>query len=351
MNKKILLYIILVVFLLLGVVIFFIYNHISKVEQDSAGILSNKAKEVRDEILQGPYGQMSPEELVEATIEIKSRETELALVIRKDEVLPVIKEKLQIGSLNEKHDLLSLIQNRLRWPEMVPYVEPMVRDESLPEQIRGRAAIALAVFQHHESIHDIRHLLTTSENVVARLLAARTLAMFNDSVSESQFESMLNDPSPFIQVTAAMCLGMLGSDVGLETAINLSNDDYFDMRRRAAEALSYINTPEALERLRQMKENDPSISDDCAIYLKEIELSAMQREDALKELELILSPDNPGYPRWAFIYLIDHFGIEGVHILKKLSENPGPLQEVATIRLIEINSGTVTFPETRRRDR
>lgn len=321
-----------------------------------ANILTEPVIAFREEILQGPYGQMPAEELVSLAIETRSPERQdmrIAMVIRKAEVLPVIKEKLQTGSLNEKHELLTLIQNQLRWPETVSYIEPMVRDDSLPEQIRGRAARALAVFQHHEAIHDIRHLLTSSENIVAKLLAARAIAVLGNSVSRNQFEDMLNDPSPFVQVTAAMCLGMLGSDVGLETAIALSNDEYFGIRRRAAEALSYINTPEALERLYQMREDDQSTSvqDECAAYISEVELSAMQRKDALKQLKEMFDPDNFSASQWAFMYMVNYFGIEAIDVLQKLAETEGPFQRAAMITLLEIDSGTITLPEIRRKNK
>jgi len=147
-----------------------------------------------------------------------------------------------------------------------------------------------------------------------------------------------------------MTLGSLSDNSGLAAAIDLSRHERFDVRCRAAEALSCIATPEALARVREMQETDesPTVQSESAEYLGRAELTGLERQTALDRLTAMLSPDNPNPPRWAFVYLAEHFGPEATGLLRQLAETRGPLQQAATVALLEVNSGIRTVPHIRR---
>lgn len=177
------------------------------------------------------------------------------------------------------------------------------------------------------------------------------LATLGDAESVPQIETMLNDFSPFVRVTAAMGLGMLGSDTGLNVAVALSHDEFFGLRCRAAEVLSYIGSPGAVVRLGEMQQTDPSstVRSESAECLGRAEVEALDKDIVLARLKEMLAPDNPNPPRWAFVYLAEHFGPEATPFLRQLAETSGPLQHAATVALLQVDSEMVMLPHTRRR--
>ena len=313
----------------------------------------NAVTRLRESILAGPHGTMPIEELL--PLALKTRDPSrtrmrLILLLRKEETLPELKARLQAVPDNTTYDVLMLIQSQLRWPETVPEILDLLQNEDAPQQVRGRAATAAALFQQEEAVPQIRALLADAEEPQVRQWAAMALALLGDTDAATQIEPLLRDSSVYVRLTGAMAIGSLGDDSGLTTAMELSRHEKFDVRCRAAEALSCIATPEALTRLREMQKTDDSstVRSESAGYLGQAELAGLEKQAAFDQLKVMLSPDNPYPPRWAFVYLAEHFAPEATGILRQLADSPGPLQHAATVALLEVNSGVATIPHIRR---
>jgi len=328
-------------------------NNVPGVDQGILVDEPNAVTRLRESILAGPHGTMPIEELLPLALKTRDpsrAEMRLGLLLRKEETLPELKARLQAAPDDTTYDLLMLIQSQLRWAEVVPDVLALLGNEDAPEHVRGRAATAAGVFQQEQAAPQIRTLLANAKEPQVRQWSAMALALLGDEDAASQIEPMLSDSSVYVRLTGAMTLGSLGDDSGLTTAMDLSRHEKFDVRCRAAEALSCIATPGALTRLREMQETDESstVRSESAGYLGQAELAGLERQAALDRLKVMLSPDNPYPPRWAFVYLAEHFAPEATGILQQLAESPGPLQRAGTVALMEVNSGVVTIPHIRR---
>ncbi len=313
----------------------------------------NTVVESRKAILAGSYGTMPIQELLPLALSTRDpsrAEMRLALLLRKGETLQALRARLQAAPDDATYDILLLIQSQLRWPETIPDILALLNNVNAPEHVRGRAATAAAVFQQEQAAPQIRSLLANAQEPQVRQWAAMALALLGDQNAVSEIKRMLDDSSVYVRLTGAMTLGSLSDNSGLAAAIDLSRHERFDVRCRAAEALSCIATPEALTRVREMQEADesPTVRSESAEYLGRAELAELETQAALDRLTTMLSPDNPNPPRWAFVYLAEHFGPEATGILRRLAESPGPLQQPAAVALLEVNSGIAAIPHIRR---
>jgi hypothetical protein len=307
----------------------------------------NPAKVLKESILNSTYGQIPVDELLDMALKTydPSRiEMRLALLVRKETSLPLIKQQLQKSQDDSNlYNILMLVQGQLRWVELTPAVLDILNDPGFSERVHGRAATAAALFQAHEAIPAIRELLRTAEDLQARQWAAMALGSLQDVESRYLVEDLLYDDSPYGRVTAAAVLGRLDNNLGEQVALELSYEQNFGIRSRAAEALSLIDTPDARERLEEMRTEDPSINvrHETAEYMGRTELDRLPESEAIVRLENLLTQEHP--PRWAFVYLAQNFGYDAVELLEDLANQPGPLSYAAAVAILEIESEVVMY--------
>lgn len=318
-------------------------------EQHAEEEIRDPVEYMRQIIMYGKYGEMPIGELLSLAItthDPSRNEMRLALLLRKEEALPVLKERLIAAPDGETRHLLGIIQRQLRWPETLPEILIILNDTARTERTRALAATAAAIFREKNAIPQVRNLLQTVDEPQSRLHLAMAVGIFHDDESIEIVEGLLNDNSPHIRAAAAEVLGRLGNSSGEGIALELSRHDNFGIRGMAVKALSYIGTPEAMERLKEMRESDPSpnVRNESAENIARAELEALDRDEAITELKRLLTPDSRYHPRWAFVYLAKHFALEEVDFLKTLSTTPGPLQYPATVALLETGSDAVMLP-------
>ena len=309
---------------------------------------------LRKAILDGPYGAMLITDLASKALEERGprcRDMRLALLMRKNEAVPELVRRLKGSSDDDTYDVLMLIQGNLRWREATPHILLLLEDKERSERVRGRAATAAAVFGAREALPAIRELLQEAQEIQVRQMAIMALGVLQDSNSVDLLQTALEDESPYVQIRAAMALGMLGCDVGEAVALELSYDKSFGMRCLATEALSHIRSEEAIKRLNEMLEHDPSptVRREVEEHLGRIEIENMSKENAIRKLEELLASENPNPPRWAFKYLVDHFGPEATPILRRLTTKRGRLTAPAAKALIYVESDVVHMPHKKTR--
>ncbi len=323
-------------------------SEIIRSEDEAIPDIEDPVEAFREAILAGRYGDMDIDELLVKAItrgDPSRREMRLALLLRKDEALPAIKALLQASEDQRViSNLIDLVQTELRWPETLPAIKPIMEDDDLPEGIRVRAATAAALFQSEEALPVIRNFLFEGEETQTRMTASMALGRLGDENDIELLEPLLEEESAHQRVAAAMALGQLGSKDGEDVAFELSRHERFDLRCRAAEALSYIGTADAMARLDEMQQEDPSatVRSESAEYFGKARLNSLPKEDAIAELENLLLQEHP--PRWAFVYLAEHLAYEADYILEKLAREPGEISYAAKMALLEIDSEVVMIP-------
>lgn len=326
---------------------------VAAISLNAAALAQDQTVALRESILAGPQGKRDMRDLVGAACQTRDpsrQEMHLALLLRRQEAVPILQQRLRDGPDDEKYEVLMLIQGPLRWRDFEPAILEVIKDKNRPDRVRARAATACALFQRADAIPEIRDILQTAKDDQARQWAAMALGVLQDDGSRPLVQALLNDPSAYVRVCGAMVLGMLGSDAGQAVAIAASHDKFFGLRCRAAEALTKIATPPAIERLKEMAKADssPTVREESAVHLAVLEIEALDKAAAIARLQNLLAPGEPNPPRWAFSYLADHYGIEAKPFLHELAVNNGPLQRAAAVSLMQTESAAVQLPHGRR---
>ncbi len=325
------------------------------------------------------------EDLVQKATERKNlsnSELIFQLIERKEETIPALIEKLENSDKEDLYNTLSLIQGQLRWPDISSSILSIIEDKDYSTRNRIKAALIASAMQeealpavrdlfievHYGSrylqkidlfVNNILSSLTEkefpriniagiflSENLrgISKTEMTRALGIIGKENDIEKIKPILNDKNPELRLTAAEALGMLGSDLGEDVAIEKSKNKSFGLRKRAAAALAYIPTQKAQERLKEMKENDSNsiIREDASGYFIYSILNQLSKEDATSKLEKIFFSDSNyslSEKRYAFFYLAYYFSEEGSHILEKLANNNGFMHKEAKEILFKIEYG------------
>ena len=318
-------------------------------------------EEYRQSILEGDYGKLDVEELLDTALSpaYKNRdEVKDALFLRREEALPLLKNRLDLEtfkSVTEEKQcrLLMFAQDHFYWEDLSAEIIPILNDNSIPEHVRASAAVTASLYRNDEVVPAVRKLFNTAGCSQARQLTAISLGRLGDTESiESVEKTLLTADSPHEAATLAAVLGSLGSSAGEAEALKLSRHESFDVRIRAAEALLYTGSPEAVDRLTEMRESDPSpaVRSEVNEMIGCAVLTSMEKTEALETLEqlIILNEEyfaqepefvKPIPQRWAYVYLAENLGAEGNELLKRLAETPGPLKGPATKALLKADAG------------
>lgn len=319
----------------------------------STGMKDDPVDMLRNQLLQHEYGQMPIHTLLEQAITTPDSgrvAMRLTLLLRKDETLPVIIDYLETSpSDTVRYELLRLIQAQLRWIEFAPVILTLLQDTASSDRVRGLAAALAALFQMHAALPEIRHLIVSTPNDQARQRAAMALSRLGNQNDQALLTPLLGEHSPYVRGTAAKALAQLGSNTGETAALELSWHDTFDVRILAAEALSQIGSPAARDRLEQLQISDPSpmVRSETAAALSRSTTETRARPAAIARLKELLTTETTVPPRWAFVYLAEHFGHDTRLFLTQLANSAGPLQHAATVALLQLDSDWVMMPYLR----
>lgn len=195
----------------------------------------------------------------------------------------------------------------------------ILSDETLPLALRGRALSALSI-SRGKGINVLFKKLITSDDAIARQLAALGMGQIQDVKAISSLISMLNDPVPNIRRAACLALVAIGNSTSLEAVAEalLRADD--DLRRMAAEALSN-NYEEGYPTLKEGADLDDLLVRRSVVY-------GLQRINASwsnKILEKLQLQDEQWVVKTAATQALEELALPNKHIpqtLPPLTETP-----------------------------
>lgn len=276
-------------------------------------------------------------DLVEENNPFRARELILAILLRKQEALPVLSEALQSGSHATKWTVLSLLCKNLGWREMSDQVLNVVRDPNTPDRVLTRAIAAAAVLDMKEGADVIRRVFAESKNDNVREVAIRALGELKHSDARNDLKNALTDPSIRIVLAAADSLGKMGDPNGYSIAAkNLDHSDWF-VRKLAAAALGHIGTDEALNRLSDhlINETSPMARAEAEIAISQMSMDRMARSERLLRMQQLLDSKNLFVSRWAHKEMLKRFPEECISIFRERSlKSSGKSKETAEIYLL-----------------
>lgn len=301
----------------------------------------NVVARLRESILAGPYGKKPVievlQDLVEENSPFQSREQILAIVLRKQEALPVLKEALLTGSDATKWTVLSLLQKNLQWQEMSDEVLASLNDSSLPDKVLARAIAASVALDIIAAGETIQAILAENENDDVREVAIRAIGELNHGDAKNDLTNALTEPSTRIALAAAESLGKMGDPSGFSiVAKHMDHSDWF-MRKLAAQALGHIGTDAALNALEIHlgSEESPMAKAEIEISINRISMKRESRAEQLSHLSELLDSENRFVLRWAHEHILKEFPNECIPIFRERSQTaPEKLKRVSEMYLL-----------------
>ena len=158
----------------------------------------NGVTRLRESIQAGPIGRMTPDAVVEAFLATEGsqlHDLQVALSIRKYEVLPLIYDKLQTGNALEKRKITKLLRYG-DWQELAPVLVEMAISDDEHELSRIGALYALGAAGNTVDTtvgRDISSILDkTNRSIVEKRTAISTLARIGYREAVPQIEPFLS---------------------------------------------------------------------------------------------------------------------------------------------------------------
>jgi len=316
-------------------------DNVQEVAPGTLTVEPNVVTQLRERILEGTYGKKPIVEvlpdLVEENNPSQAREQILAILLRKQEALPVLKEALLTGSDATKWTILSLLQKNLQWQEMSDEVLASINDPSLPDKVLARAISASVALDITGAGETIQAIFLENKNDDVREVAIRAIGELNQGDAKDDLRNALAEPSTRIALAAAEALGKMGDSSGYSIAAkHIDHSDWF-IRKLAAQALGHIGTDAALNALEIHLASDesPMAKAEIEISINRIAMKRESRGERLSHLSQLLDSESRFVLRWAHKQILKEFPDECIPIFRERSRTaPEKLKRVSEMHLL-----------------
>ncbi len=214
---------------------------------------------LKERILAG-YGAVPMEELFKRytnTFGPDSTMMMLALVLRNKEFRPLLLEKLRNGDATEKIRLLRLLGDA-RFPEAKAVLIELVGDMAESQSVRRSAAYVLSHYGGKDVIDALRAALNTAPPLAVQQRLLCSLAFLGDDGPAALAKEYQSSDDSLTKLYASLIAAKETPEAPLREALSASRDPDINVRMEAGYALSRLESPDALTRLQQLSESDPS---------------------------------------------------------------------------------------------
>lgn len=283
---------------------------------------STEINEICQSILRGKYGKMPPNQLVNSFLLAEGStlyEVNIAHVLRKKEVLPVVLKKIQECPPIEKRKITKLLRD-VQWPEATSYLLNIVLSDEEHELSRIGALYAIGSIGKKSVGNDILPLLDkSSRGITEKRIIIATLARLKHKQSIPKIRQYISNENIFIRLYAIRALSELGEKVDESIILNLINNKDYVIRQEACNALASTEYPEAKRILDEILKNDSheSVKRTAKIALSRLNVSKMSNEEKAIYLEKMIHDSDKKIKRWAINTLANKCEEKGKAVLIK----------------------------------
>lgn len=178
------------------------------------------------------------------------------LVDNEKVALPVVLKKLPKASKKQRELIFQFLSSiHTTYPQAVPLLMQWRKTTTDPElKIRALHFLGLG---GKSAIPEARKLLKTNLYDVEKMSLFFLLANFGSKSELELIRTYLKDPTPRVRSSAAYALAMTGDQTVLPQLLEMSKDENYGVKYDAIQALSYLDLPEAKQRLEEMLAQDP----------------------------------------------------------------------------------------------
>jgi len=259
-----------------------------------------------------------------------------ALALRKNEALPVVRERLRAGAMYETH-LLPKFLRLCPWPETKPELLALAGESGEQWLPRQGALYALGALGDVSVGPEVAGILRdpACPNGV-RLVSIATLARIGYREGAAAIRPCTEDPDLHLRLFAWRALAELGEPVNRDFLLAaLQNEEYL-IRQEACEALAAAGGAGLSDRLQSMARNDPheAVRDAAAQALLQQEIRGLTPARKLALLGRRLEGAERHNALWIIQTILAQCGKEGRAFVSTLASESSRLGERASALLI-----------------
>ncbi|MCX7044085.1 MAG: HEAT repeat domain-containing protein [Candidatus Sumerlaeota bacterium] len=294
--------------------------------QASATSLSACLDRIQSQVMNGRYGKAPIEDVVKALREISGgpdiQDVFMALCVRKKEALPLIKEKMKTGDIQEKQMITKLLRYS-PWAETYPELIEMATAQDTHYLSRTGALYALGAMDRASAGPEIEKILIEPGcPPMVQQVAISALARIGDKEAASAIQSFQQTENIHTRLFANWALGQLGASVDRPFLLQSLDSQDYTVREEGIQALGALEDPQVQDRLSALASDDPNQSVRSAARQALLEKKIQGKLDGDKAtiLEGALSSPERKLTPWIIQTLIQRCGSEGIQRVAQLSQ-------------------------------
>ena len=176
----------------------------------------------------------------------------------KNKILSYLDEDYQLPATASLGRLPVEITTKIGKPAVKPLIADLRDNDPL---VRSQAVQALGVIEDPRAVEPLIVVLNDKDPLIQRQ-AIKALGRIKDRRAVGPLILVLtnSDRKPYVRMSAAEVLGMIGDDSAVDSLIAALRDDHWEVRAHAAEALGSIKDPRAVEPLiASLKDQDATV--------------------------------------------------------------------------------------------
>jgi len=263
----------------------------------------------------------------------KKWELQKALLLQKNEALPIISNILRQGSEGDKIAAIELVAS-LRWKETSSQLNKLVANLNESEIVRGSASYALGELGIKENAPYLATHLKNTDSVRMQRSLLLALAKLKNPITAEIIGSFQKNPDDYVKLYTEVALARMGElrDKPV-VAIKLSNSDNWKIQSEAIVALGEIGGNDALRRLEDIAATHPlpGVRLNAGQAIEKAKLVGLTKSQALEYIRSkIEEPSSREILVWAMKVAGEELGDEGLNLLKEKSKEPSEIGDLAS---------------------
>lgn len=254
-----------------------------------------------------------------------------AMIARRDQVLPALRDSARSGDRQEKIFACSMIAE-MRDHDGVDALLAATNDADV--KVRRRAATALRILADRRSASRLRELVRSESDLGVLATTLATLGRLGQRRDIRLIQPLLGHADHGVRVVAAGSLAMLGDEQGLALVMEATYVDDPSVQKSATYALGLFDDPLAGERLQMILDDPDGAWKSYALIARaERVLRTQSASDRIPTLEGLASGRSRSLAEWAVDRLTDIGNAEAAAVLRRIRTRSTPVGVLAERRL------------------
>ena len=294
---------------------------------------------LRQSIIDGPYGRMPIEELVQHVPKTQGYSLErayLALALRKEEALPVVLETLRAGPPQEQRAMTKVLRY-LGWSEAVPaLIEVATSDTGHPLARTGSLYALGAIGDQAAGPALVRALQNAQRSLTEKGVTIAALARLGFRDAIPHIRPLTTHANIHLRLFALRAMAELGEDCDTKILVQALNHNDYLVRQEACAALGAVGRQATIAKLNEVADTDhhSSVRREAQIAILRITISKQPLAQRVNLLEQALVHKDGRIASWAISTLATRCGDQGRAVLREQAKQNSRIGHKSSVSLL-----------------